>query len=116
MSKTAQSPIGSTAAEASRRRARSPEYQAEQARLAPYEELARQLIRLRMEAGLSQSQVAGIVGTSHSAISRLESGQHAPTVETLRKLGSAFGKSLVIGFEDEEEKSAERELVVFAAV
>jgi DNA-binding XRE family transcriptional regulator len=113
MSKTDRSPIGSTATDASRRRARSAEYQAEQARLAPYEQLARQLIRLRIETGMSQSQLVEAVGTSHSAISRLESGQHAPTVETLRKLGSAFGKPLVIGF-DEEEESAERELVVFA--
>jgi ribosome-binding protein aMBF1 (putative translation factor) len=115
MSKEPLSPVGSSSATASRRRAsRSAEYRAEHVRLAPYEQLARQLIRLRMETGLSQSQLAGKVGTSHSAISRLESGQHAPTVETLRKLGTAFGKHLVIGFEDEEEVAAERELVVFA--
>jgi ribosome-binding protein aMBF1 (putative translation factor) len=115
MSKQARSPIGRSTAEASRRRAgRSEEYRVEQARLAPYEQLARQLIRLRMETGLSQSQLADMVGTSHSAISRLESGQHAPTVETLRKLGTAFGKPLVIGFDHDEEAAAERELVVFA--
>jgi DNA-binding XRE family transcriptional regulator len=109
------SPIGSSAAEASARRARrSPEYREEQARLAPYEALARKLIGLRMDAGLTQQQVAEMVGTTYSAISRLESGQHAPNVETLRKLSTAFSKHLVIGFEDDVAAAAERELVVFA--
>ena len=40
------------------------------------------------------------MGTSISAISRLESGQHRPNVETLEKLGHAFGEQFVLGFED----------------
>jgi len=94
------SPIGQSAAEARSRRARqSPEYRAEQARLAPYEELARMIIRLRMDQDLTQEALAARVGTSKTAISRLESGQHAPTAETLRKIASAFGGHLVIGLE-----------------
>jgi DNA-binding XRE family transcriptional regulator len=112
------SPIGSTAVEGRRRRARrSQVYREEQARIAPYEELARKLIKLRMERDLSQSQLAELIGTSHSAISRLESGQHAPNVETLRKLARAFDRDLVIGFPDVgSAKAREQELVVFAAV
>jgi len=94
------SPIGQSTATASRRRARqSPEYQAELARLAPYEEIARQVIRLRMNNSLSQEALAELVGTKKSAISRLESGHHAPTVATLRKIATAFERKLVISFE-----------------
>jgi ribosome-binding protein aMBF1 (putative translation factor) len=97
---SARSPIGESAAEVRSRRVRqSPEYQAEQDRLAPYEDLARMIIRLRMDRALTQEALAARVGTSKTAISRLESGQHAPTAETLRKIARAFGGHLIIGLE-----------------
>jgi DNA-binding XRE family transcriptional regulator len=93
------SPIGATAEEASRRRAaRSPEYRAEQERLAPYREIARQVILLRTRQGISQEPLAQRVGTSKSAIVRLESGFHHPNMETLRRVAEAFGTRLVVGF------------------
>jgi transcriptional regulator with XRE-family HTH domain len=45
--------------------------------------------------------------TSVPAISRIESGQHRPNLETLEKLGRAFGERVVFGFEDD---AGEREL------
>lgn len=102
------SPIGTSSQTAGRRRARlSAEYRAEQERLAPYEALARMVIARRIRYSLTQEQLADRMGTSISAISRLESGQHRPNVETLEKLGNAFGERFVFGFEDE---SGEREL------
>lgn len=65
----------------------------------PYEHIARQVIRLRMDHGLSQQALADRVGSTKSAISRLESGQHAPTVATLQKIARAFGGRLVVNFE-----------------
>lgn len=95
------SPIGSTSRAARRRRAaRSAEYRAEQERLAPYEALARMIVARRIRDGLTQEQLAERMGTSVSAISRLESGQHRPNVATLEKLGRAFGERFVLGFED----------------
>lgn len=95
------SPIGSTSRAAQRRRAgRSAEYREEQDRLAPYEALARMIIARRIRYGLTQEQLADRMGTSVPAISRLESGQHRPNVETLEKLGQAFGERIVLGFED----------------
>ena len=85
----------------------SPEYRAEQERLAPYEALARMVIARRIRYGLTQEKLADRMGTSESAISRLESGQHRPSVETLEKLGQAFGERIVLGFED---SSGAREL------
>ncbi len=38
------------------------------------------------------------MGTSESAIARLERGDHAPSVETLRRLADSFGKELVVDF------------------
>jgi DNA-binding XRE family transcriptional regulator len=93
------SPIGRTTVEASRRRARqSAEYREELARLRPDEEIARQIIGLRMAQNLSQEALAERVGTTKSAISRLESGHHAPSVATLRKVASAFGGELLVSF------------------
>jgi ribosome-binding protein aMBF1 (putative translation factor) len=90
-----------------RRAARSSGYRSELERLAPYESLARMVIARRIRYGLTQEQLAARMGTSVSAISRLESGQHRPNVETLERLGLAFGERLVFGFED---KAGEREL------
>ena len=95
------SPIGSTHASVMRGRARNPEYRAELERLAPYEALARIVIRRRGQLGLSQAELAERVGTSHSAISRIESGRHPTTVQTLRRLAAALNTHLVVGFADE---------------
>ncbi len=60
------------------------------------------VIARRIRYGLTQGQLAERMGTSVSAISRLEKGAHRPNVETLERLGTAFGERLVLGFEDPE--------------
>ncbi len=77
-----------------------PAYAQAARQLAPYEALARIVIRYRMANKLRQEDLAELVGTSPSAISRLERGQHRPSVETLQKLARAFDRQLVIGFAD----------------
>src|SRR5258708_14767750 len=77
---------------------RDPIYRTTVERLLPYERIARLVIRLRMELGVSQEELARRVGTSASAIARLESGQHRPSVETLRRVARALDSELVIGF------------------
>lgn len=94
------SPVGESVADTIRRQARlSPEFREELERLLPYEEVARQIITLRMHHNLTQEALAQRTGTTKSAISRLESGQHAPTVATLEKIAAAFGGQLRISFE-----------------
>lgn len=106
------SAIGSTAEAGQRRRARrSAAYRAEQERLAPYEEIARIVIRYRMELDLTQKELADRMGTSHSAISRIESGQHPTKPDTLRRLAEALGVRFVMGFETGPKESPVRELV-----
>jgi ribosome-binding protein aMBF1 (putative translation factor) len=106
------SPVGSSAAEAAGRRARrSAGYREARGRLAPYEQLARIVIRRRMELGLTQGQLAGRMGTSHSAISRIESGQHGTSVQTLQRLAGALEMRFVMGFEHGPPEKPVRELV-----
>jgi ribosome-binding protein aMBF1 (putative translation factor) len=110
MTKT--SPIGSTTQQAQRRRARrSAAYRAEQRRLAQFEDLARLVIKHRLALGISQKQLARRVGTSHSAISRLESGRHKTSVETLQRVAEALGVRFVLGFETGPRTDPTRELV-----
>jgi transcriptional regulator with XRE-family HTH domain len=105
-------PVGATAAEASRRRAaRSAEYLREQRRLAGFEELARLVIRHRATQGFSQKELAERVGTSHSAISRMESGRHRTSVATLQRVAEALDLRLVVGFESGPRDRPVRELV-----
>jgi DNA-binding XRE family transcriptional regulator len=110
------SPMGRTIAEDSlQRSARSPIYRAELERLRPFEEAAREVIRLRMAHSLSQQELARRVGTTKSAISRLESGQHAPNLATLQRIAGAFGGHVVIGFDVPEPSETARERRELAA-
>lgn len=52
------------------------------------------MIRARAEAGLTQEALAERMGTTQSAVARLEGGGVSPTVETLRKYAKAVGKRL----------------------
>ena len=74
-------------------------------------ELAWLLIRYRMDHGLSQKDLAEAVGTSYSQISRIESGRHKPSLETLTRIAHALELKLVIGFEDTSGKRTKRQLV-----
>jgi DNA-binding XRE family transcriptional regulator len=61
--------------------------------------LAHEMLAARSRAGLTQEAVAGRMGTTKSAISRLESaGRHAPSVASLKKYAAAVGCSLKIEF------------------
>lgn len=50
-------------------------------------------LKARADAGLTQAQVAERIGTTQSAIARLESGagRHQPSLGTLRKYAQAVG-------------------------
>lgn len=53
--------------------------------------------RLRSEAGLTQAELAARMGTTQSAIARMEGGGARPTLETLERLAAAIGAELVVG-------------------
>jgi DNA-binding XRE family transcriptional regulator len=56
-----------------------------------------QLLKARTKAGLTQDAVAQRMGTTKSAVSRLESaGKHAPSLSTLKRYAEAVGCDLQI--------------------
>lgn len=64
-------------------------------------ELIAELIKARKRRGKSQKEIAQVMKTSASVISRLESGssiehKHSPSVDTLRRYAQAVGCKLQI--------------------
>jgi DNA-binding XRE family transcriptional regulator len=59
---------------------------------------------MRDAAGLTQAELAKLVGTSQPSIARMEKGldQRTPRWETLHKIARALGKNLRFSFEDAE--------------
>ncbi|MEK7521619.1 MAG: helix-turn-helix transcriptional regulator [Patescibacteria group bacterium] len=55
-----------------------------------------QVIRKRLDHGLSQKQLAEKIGTKQSAIARLEGGNANPSVAFLKKVATALGGKLQI--------------------
>jgi ribosome-binding protein aMBF1 (putative translation factor) len=76
---------------------KDPEYMKEYDALEEEFALANALMRAR--ADLSQAELAKRMGTSQSAIARLESGRSRPSTRTLRKFAEATGMKLRFVFE-----------------
>ena len=60
--------------------------------------LAGALIDARSKANLTQSQLAHRMGTTQSAIARLESGRALPSGATLVRFAKAVGRTLRVQF------------------
>jgi len=56
--------------------------------------LLRQLVEARKKEGLSQSEVARRMNVPQSAVVRMESGTHSPTLSTLSRYAAAIGVKL----------------------
>ncbi len=60
-------------------------------------QVAGQMLEARSRAGLTQDAVAERMGTTKSAVSRLESaGQHAPSLATLKRYAQPVGCELQV--------------------
>jgi transcriptional regulator with XRE-family HTH domain len=66
------------------------------------EACARNLLALRSGAGETQRQLARRLGMTESMISRLERGDHVPSLDTLCRIAVAFGRRLEIVFHEHE--------------
>ncbi len=53
--------------------------------------LARELIAARVRAGLTQAELAERMGTTQSAVARIESGRRLPSMKTLLRYAKATG-------------------------
>ncbi|MFD3591504.1 helix-turn-helix transcriptional regulator [Nocardia sp. NPDC058640] len=61
-------------------------------------ELGRAVRERRVELGISQTELARRAGTSQAAISRLEAGEHVPTLTLLDRLAAALGATVDVSF------------------
>ncbi len=94
-------PLGGDArAAADRRRVRDPKYAELEKKFEVALGIADLVILHRTRSGLTQEQLAKRIGTSISAVSRLESGFHVPSLETLRKVAEAVGGRVKIDIVD----------------
>lgn len=111
-------PIGTATSTAARRRAaRSAEYLGAHDEYAAIRDLrernwiAAHIRERRYELELTQQQVADQAGTSHSFISRLERGDHIPTIPVLQRILAVLDEDLLIGVQRTvPEEGVEREI------
>lgn len=111
-------PPGARATDAAASRGRpSEDYRAAREEYAAIERLrevnwiAAHIRERRYELELTQQQVAERAGTSHSFISKLESGTHIPTIPVLTRIFAVLDERLLIGIErDTPDGEPEREI------
>ncbi|MFK7955742.1 MAG: helix-turn-helix domain-containing protein [Lysobacterales bacterium] len=80
---------------------KNPKVRAEYEALSSAFLMKRQMIALRHKAGLTQEQMADLLGTKKSNISRLESvsAVNSPSLATVEKYAQALGYSIKVEFE-----------------
>lgn len=65
----------------------------------------------RYELGLTQQEVARRAATSHSFISKVEGGDHIPTIPVLKRILAVLDEELLIGIERQvPDEEPEREV------
>lgn len=74
-----------------------PEFRKEYARVDEEFELIEALVRARTAAKLTQAELAKRLGTTQSAVARLEGGRVSPSFATLRRYAEATGTRLTVG-------------------
>jgi ribosome-binding protein aMBF1 (putative translation factor) len=99
-------PKGKPATEAAKGRARRSEaYREARDEYAAIRELrdrnwiAAHIRERRYELGLTQQEVAERAETSHSFISKVEGGDHIPTIPVLKRILAVLDEELLIGIE-----------------
>jgi transcriptional regulator with XRE-family HTH domain len=70
-------------------------------------ECARRLLELRTHTGETQKHLAKRLRMTESMISRLERGDHVPSLKTLCRIADAFGRRLEIVFHEHEHEHAD---------
>lgn len=79
-----------------RKQMKDPEFKKEFDALENEFKLASELIRARAKAKLSQAEVAHRMGTSQSAVARMESGRKLPSTSSLVKYAKAVGHKVQV--------------------
>ena len=82
-----------------------PEFRAAYDALEEEFSLAGAIIKARTEADMTQEQVAEAMGTTQTAVARMEGG-HLPSTRTLKRFADATGMRLRISFEPLPRKAS----------
>lgn len=77
---------------------KDPEFKKEWEALDPEYQVMRAMAKARSESGMTQKQLSEKTGINQSNLSRIESGDINPSVETLNRIATAMGKKLIIAF------------------
>ena len=85
---------------------KDPEFREEYARVDDEFTLFEALVRARMAAKLTQTELARSLGTTQSAVARLEGGEVAPSLATLRRHAEATGTRLTADLLPGRQKTA----------
>ncbi|KAB2694583.1 helix-turn-helix domain-containing protein [Ochrobactrum sp. Kaboul] len=83
-------------AELKKRFMNDPAFQKEYEKAEAEFSLIETLVKARTAAKMSQADVAKSIGTTQSAIARLEGGRVSPSISTLRRYAEATGSKLEI--------------------
>ncbi len=78
-----------------------PGARAEYERLGPEFQMASALIAARKRARLTQQQLAERMATTQTAVARMESGRHVPSMKSILRYAEATGSKLAISLEPE---------------
>ena len=97
---------GKTWDEVKRERADSPARRRGYERAGRTIQLAMEIHALRETRGFSQRELAERLGTTQSAVARLEAGNVSPSLPTLDRVAEALGVELVVSFVDLDDRIA----------
>jgi len=75
---------------------KDPEIRREYEALKPKYDMIRSLIERRNKLGISQTELARIIGTKQPAISRLEKGDYNTTLSTFFKVADALNLDILL--------------------
>lgn len=64
----------------------------------PEHKISLELVKARLDAGLTQEDMANLLGTKQSVIARLESGKFLPSLKTIYKYANATHKKVDMHF------------------
>lgn len=77
---------------------KNPKFKKEWDELEDEYQIIENIVKARIEAHMTQTQLSEVTGITQSDISKIENGNGNPSLKTLRKIARAFGKKLKIEF------------------
>ncbi len=84
---------------------KDPEFRKEYDGMETEYKLAAMLIRLRLEKGLTQAQLAVLLDTKQESIARMESGNSLPSLSTVKRVADALDADLEINLRPKHRAS-----------